>query len=49
MLALKLLLMVLGVLLLAAAAAIPLYALWLRLQAARKKAGEDGTKKENIG
>ncbi len=37
MLALKMLLMVAGALLLAAAVAIPLYGLWLRMQAARKK------------
>ena len=47
MLALKLLLTVAGALLLAAAVAIPLYGLWLRLQLARKKAGRgrnDGRK-----
>ena len=48
MLALKLLLTVAGALLLAAALAIPLFALWLRVQAARKKAGEDGTMKRNL-
>ena len=41
MLALKLLLTVAGVLLLAAAVAIPLYGLWMRIQDARRKAGED--------
>lgn len=48
MLALKMLLTVAGALLWAAAVAIPLYAIWLRLQAARKKAGEDGTMDENL-
>jgi regulator of protease activity HflC (stomatin/prohibitin superfamily) len=43
MLALKLLLTVAGALLFAAALAIPLYSLWLRVQAARKKPAEDGT------
>jgi regulator of protease activity HflC (stomatin/prohibitin superfamily) len=43
MIALKLLFTVAGALLLAAALAIPLYSLWLRLQAARRKPGEDGT------
>jgi regulator of protease activity HflC (stomatin/prohibitin superfamily) len=38
MLALKMLLMVAGVLLLAAAVVVPLYGLWLRMQIARKKA-----------
>ena len=39
MIALKLLLTVAGVVLLAAALAIPLYGLWLRIRAARRKAG----------
>jgi regulator of protease activity HflC (stomatin/prohibitin superfamily) len=46
MLALKLLLMVAGGLLLTCAVAIPLYGLWLRLQAARKKTSGDGTPDE---
>jgi regulator of protease activity HflC (stomatin/prohibitin superfamily) len=46
MLALKLLLMVAGALLLTCAVAIPLYGLWLRLQAARKKTNGDGTPDE---
>ncbi len=46
MLALKLLLMVAGGLLLTCAAAIPLYGLWLRVQAARKKTIGDGTPDE---
>jgi regulator of protease activity HflC (stomatin/prohibitin superfamily) len=43
MIALKVLLMVAGALMLAAALAIPLYALWIRFQAARKTVGQDGT------
>ena len=39
MIALKMLLMVAGVLMLAAAVAIPLYGLWLRIQFARRKTG----------
>src|ERR1700691_60492 len=42
MLALKLLLTAAGVLLLAAAVAIPLYGLWLRIQYTRRKAGPEG-------
>jgi regulator of protease activity HflC (stomatin/prohibitin superfamily) len=48
MLALKLLLTVAGALLLAAALAIPLYGLWLRLQAMRKKQAANGTMDETI-
>jgi len=48
MLALKLLFTVAGVLFWAAALAIPLYALWLRLNVARKKASADGTMDENL-
>ena len=43
MIALKMLLMVAGVLMLAAAVAIPLYGLWLRIQYARRKTGADET------
>ena len=43
MIVLKMLLMVAGALLLAAAFAIPLYGLWIRIQHARRKTGEDGT------
>jgi regulator of protease activity HflC (stomatin/prohibitin superfamily) len=42
MLALKLMLTIAGVLMLACAAAIPLYGLWRRVQRMRKKAGADG-------
>jgi regulator of protease activity HflC (stomatin/prohibitin superfamily) len=48
MLALKLLFTIAGVLLLACAAGIPLYGLWLRIKIARKKAGEDETTKDQI-
>ena len=48
MLALKLLLTIAGALLWAAALAIPLYWLWLRLQATRKKATADGTMDETL-
>jgi regulator of protease activity HflC (stomatin/prohibitin superfamily) len=48
MLALKFLLTIAGALLMAAALAIPLYSLWLRLQAARKKPGDDGTMEEEV-
>ncbi|MGA3335311.1 MAG: SPFH domain-containing protein [Terracidiphilus sp.] len=48
MLALKLLLTVAGALMIAAALAIPLVGLWLRLQATRKKAGTDGTMDEPL-
>jgi regulator of protease activity HflC (stomatin/prohibitin superfamily) len=43
MLALKMLLMIAGALFWAVALVIPLFTLWLRVQAARKKAGESGT------
>ena len=43
MIALKMLFMVAGVLMLAAAVAIPLYGLWLRIQFARRKTGGDET------
>jgi regulator of protease activity HflC (stomatin/prohibitin superfamily) len=46
MLALRMLLMIAGVLLLAAAVGIPLYGLWLRMQYARRKASQDGTTSE---
>jgi regulator of protease activity HflC (stomatin/prohibitin superfamily) len=49
MLALKLLLTVAGVLLLAAAVGIPLYSLWLRIQYTRRKAGGDETVVEPDG
>jgi regulator of protease activity HflC (stomatin/prohibitin superfamily) len=42
MIALKMLLMVIGFMLIAAAVAIPLYALWLRIQSARKRKANDG-------
>jgi len=45
MIALKVLLMVAGVLMLATAIAIPLYALWLRVKAARKKTDDAETQK----
>jgi len=48
MLALKLLLIVAGSLLWAAALAIPLYALWLRLEIILKKTSEDGTVVEAV-
>ncbi len=47
MLALKLLLMVAGALLWAAALAIPLIALWLRFEITRRETGEGGTVNEN--
>ncbi len=43
MIALKLLLTAVGVFVLVAAVARPLYALWIRIQAARKRGGQDGT------
>ena len=43
MIALKVLLMVAGVLLLASAIEIPLYELWIRIRNARRKAGGDET------
>jgi regulator of protease activity HflC (stomatin/prohibitin superfamily) len=42
MIALKMLLTVVGFMLIAAAVAIPLYALWLRIQSARKRKANDG-------
>ncbi len=48
MLALKLLLNLAGVLLLACAAGIPLYGLWLRIRIARKKAGSELTERESL-
>ncbi len=48
MITLKLLLMVAGALFWAAAAAIPVYGFWLRLEAARKKARADGTMDETL-
>jgi regulator of protease activity HflC (stomatin/prohibitin superfamily) len=48
MLALKLLLIVAGALLWAAAVAIPLFALWLRFEIMCKKTGEDGTVNEKF-
>jgi regulator of protease activity HflC (stomatin/prohibitin superfamily) len=48
MLALKLLLNLAGAVLLAIAAAIPLYGLWTRIQRLRKKAGQDETNPESL-
>lgn len=48
MLALKLLLTVAGALMIAAALAIPLTGLWLRLKAMRKKTGTDGSTEETL-
>jgi regulator of protease activity HflC (stomatin/prohibitin superfamily) len=48
MLALKLLLNLAGVVLLAVAAGIPLHGLWLRIQRMRRKTGEDGTMHEPL-
>lgn len=48
MLALKLLLTVAGVLLIAAAVGIPAYGIWKRVREMRKKAGEEGTEGEKI-
>ena len=47
MIALKMLLMVAGVLMLAAALTIPLYGLWLRIQYARRKTGGDEAWRRN--
>lgn len=48
MLALKLLLNIAGALLLACAAGIPLYGLWLRIKIARKKAGGESAEHETL-
>jgi regulator of protease activity HflC (stomatin/prohibitin superfamily) len=48
MLALKLLLTAAGMLLLVCAAGIPLYGLWLRIKAARKRAGEDESTQDKV-
>ena len=48
MLALKLLLNIAGVLLLACAAGIPLYGLWLRIKEACKKTGDESTEPETL-
>ena len=48
MLALKLLLNIAGALLLACAAGIPLYGLWLRIKIARKKAGGESAEQETL-